>query len=73
MTPDNFSTHSLGPRDQLEAWREWFEPVLEVLPKHATSDEFTAETHMWKLGGLAMATSRHKHPSRLRPTQTPQR
>jgi hypothetical protein len=55
MTPDNFSTHSLSPRDQLEAWREWFEPVLDVLPKHATGDEFTAEMHMWRLGGLAMS------------------
>ena len=55
MTPDNFSTHSLIPRDQLEAWREWFEPVLDVLPKHATGDEFTAEMRMWKLGGLAMS------------------
>ena len=55
MTPDNFSTHSLSPGDQLEAWREWFEPVLDVLPKHATGDEFTAEMHMWKLGGLAMS------------------
>jgi hypothetical protein len=55
MTPDNFSTHSLIPRDQFEAWREWFEPVLDVLPKHATGDEFTAEMHMWKLGGLAMS------------------
>ena len=45
MTPDNFSTHSLSPRDQLEAWREWFEPVLEVLPKHAAGDEFPAEIH----------------------------
>jgi AraC-like DNA-binding protein len=55
MTPDNFSTHSLSPRDQLEAWREWFEPVLEVLPKHAAGDEFLAEIHLWKLGGLAMS------------------
>src|SRR6516225_9785983 len=55
MTPDNFSTHSLIPRDQLEAWREWFEPVLDVLPRHAAGDEFTAEMRMWKLGGLAMS------------------
>jgi hypothetical protein len=54
-TPENFSTHSLSPRDQLEACREWFEPVLDVLPMHAAGDEFTAEMHMWKLGGLAMS------------------
>ena len=56
MTPDTFATQSLRPRDQLGAWREWFEPVLDVLPKHAPGDdEFTAEVHMWKLGGLAMS------------------
>src|SRR5215831_1364211 len=55
MTPDTFATQSLQPRDQLGAWRKWFEPVLDVLPKHAPGDEFTAEVHMWKLGGLAMS------------------
>ena len=55
MTPDTFATESLQPRDQLGAWREWFEPVLDVLPKHAPGDEFTAEMHLWKLGGLAMS------------------
>jgi len=55
MTPDTFATQSLQPRDQLGAWREWFEPVLDVLPKHAPGDEFTAEMHIWKLGGLAMS------------------
>jgi hypothetical protein len=55
MTPDTFATQSLPPRDQLEAWLEWFEPVLDVLPKHAAGDEFPAEIHLWKLGGLAMS------------------
>ena len=55
MIPDSFATHSLRPRDQFEAWREWFEPVLDVLPKHPTGDEFPAEMHMWKMGGLAVS------------------
>jgi hypothetical protein len=54
MRPEIFATQSLSPRDQFEAWREWYHPVLEVLPKQATDDEFPAEEHMWKLGGLAM-------------------
>jgi AraC-like DNA-binding protein len=55
MTPDNFTTQPLRPRDQLEAWREWYDPILNVLPKHPIGDEFRAEIHMWKLGGLAMS------------------
>jgi hypothetical protein len=46
MRPEIFATQSFSPRDQFEAWREWYRPVLEVLPKQATDDEFPAETHM---------------------------
>ena len=55
MTPDNFSTHSLSPRDQFEAWREWHQPVLDFLPQQSTTYGFPAEVHIWKLGGLAMS------------------
>jgi hypothetical protein len=52
MTPDNFATQSLPPRDQLEAWREWHRPVLDFLPQQSTRYGFLAEVHLWKLGGL---------------------
>ncbi len=55
MTPDIFATQSLRPRDQLEAWRQWYQPVLDILPQHLTGDEFPANIHVWKLGGLAMS------------------
>jgi AraC-like DNA-binding protein len=55
MTPDIFATQPLRPRDQFEAWREWYWPVFDVVPKHAPGGEFPAETHLWKLGGLAMS------------------
>ncbi len=55
MTPESFSTRSLGPRDQLEAWREWFLPVLDIVPKQPHDSGFLAETHLWGLGGLAMS------------------
>ena len=54
MTPDTFATQSLPPRDQLEAWREWHQPVLDFLPQQSTRYGFLAEVHLWKLGGLAM-------------------
>ncbi len=55
MTPDAFTTRSLHPRDQLEAWHEWYRPVLELVPKHPTDVKFPAEIQLWKLGGLALS------------------
>jgi AraC-like DNA-binding protein len=55
MTPDIFATQTFRPRDQAELWQEWFQPVLDVLPQNPTADEFPAEIHLWKLGGLAMS------------------
>ena len=55
MTPDSYSTRPLPPRDQLEAWREWYRPVLDLVPKGPVDDGFPAESHLWKLGGLALA------------------
>src|SRR6516162_7754900 len=55
MTPDIFATQPLRPRDQFEAWREWYWPVFDVVPKHAPGGEFPAETRLWNLGGFAMS------------------
>jgi AraC-like DNA-binding protein len=55
MTPDTFATQLLAPRDQFEAWREWCQPVLDVIPKHPAGDGFLAENHTWKLAGLAVS------------------
>jgi AraC-like DNA-binding protein len=54
MIPDSFATHSLRPRAQLEAWREWYTPVFDVIPKHPTGEGFPAETDIWTLGGFAV-------------------
>jgi AraC-like DNA-binding protein len=61
MKPDSFATQALRPRDQVEAWRQWYAPVFDVVPKHATGDGFAAEIHLWTLGGLAV--SRTSAPS----------
>jgi AraC-like DNA-binding protein len=55
LTPNSFATRVLRPRDQFEAWREWHQPVLDFLPKQSTKYGFSAEVHLWKLGGLAMS------------------
>jgi hypothetical protein len=46
MTPETFATPPLRMRDQLEAWREWYHPVLEIQPKQATGEPFQAEIHI---------------------------
>lgn len=55
MKPDRFATQSLDPRDQFEAWREWYGPVFDVISKQSVDDEFPAEVRLWRLGGLAMS------------------
>ena len=52
--PDIFSTRALRPRDQFEAWREWYSSVLDVVPKDPIDDGFAGEIRLWNLGGLAM-------------------
>ncbi len=62
MTPETFTTQSLRPRGQFEAWQSWYQPVFDVLPKQPEDHAgFLAEIRMWKLGGLAM--SRTSAPS----------
>jgi AraC-like DNA-binding protein len=62
MTPDTFATRALRPRDQLEAWRAWFQPVLDVVPKHPTGEGFPAATELWNLGGMAVSRTTSSLP-----------
>jgi AraC-like DNA-binding protein len=55
MTPETFTTRPLRPHDQFEAWREWYLPVIDVIPKQRADSGFLAEIQMWKLGGLALS------------------
>lgn len=55
MTPLSFSTRTLPPRDQLDAWRAWFTPVFDVEPGPASDGGFLAENRLWTLPGLAMS------------------
>jgi hypothetical protein len=55
MTPDIFSTEALRPRDQFEAWREWYSSVFEVMPKDPMAHGFPGETRLWTLDGLIMS------------------
>jgi len=63
MIPASFATQALRPRDQLEAWRDWYSPTFDVVPKRPTGDGFPAEIYLWTLPGLAV--SRTSAPSVL--------
>jgi AraC-like DNA-binding protein len=70
MTPDTFATRSVRTQDQLEAWREWYRPLLEVMPRHSTGDGFAAETELWKLGGWALSRTASALPVHVARTRT---
>jgi AraC-like DNA-binding protein len=70
MTPETFTTRSVPPRDQLQAWRDWYQPVLDVAPKHPTDDGFPAEIQLWKLGGLAMSRTASSLPAYVTRTKS---
>ncbi|MBV9378090.1 MAG: helix-turn-helix domain-containing protein [Alphaproteobacteria bacterium] len=55
MNPTTFTTRPLSSQDQFEAWREWYKPVFDVVAEPSSNGEFTAETHLWMLDGLAMS------------------
>src|SRR5215471_20240342 len=55
MKPDIFAPRALSPRDQFEAWREWYSSVFEVIPTDPISDGFPGEIRLWNLGGLAIS------------------
>lgn len=62
MTPEIFTTQLLRPGDQLEAWREWYQPVLDIVATQPTGDGFPARTQIWKLGGLAASRTNSSLP-----------
>ena len=69
MTPDRFATRSVRTQDQLEAWREWYRPLLEVVRRHQTGEGFPAETELWKLGGWALSRTASALPVHVERTE----
>ncbi len=55
MTQNVFATRSLEPRDQYEAWREHFQPIIEVMPGQQADSGFAAVNEIWRLGELAVS------------------
>ena len=55
MEAEVFSTQSLNPPDQLDAWREWYSPVFDLVPIGNIGERFSAKIRMWKFDGLAMS------------------
>ncbi len=55
MTPETFSTHSLPAKEQLDAWRGWFDAVFDVMPRQSVEECFRAESQLWTLDGCAIS------------------
>lgn len=55
MTPATFATQNLRPRDQLQAWQEWFAPVFDISPMEQAEDGFSAKNIVWSLGDISIS------------------
>jgi AraC-like DNA-binding protein len=55
MTPETFTTSSMPQRHQYEAWREWFRPVFDVIPRDSGPNCFVASNVAWKLDDLVVS------------------
>lgn len=55
MNSEGFSTRTLPPRDQFDAWRGWFHPAFESLPRQPPEEGFIAETRVSTLDGFGLS------------------
>jgi AraC-like DNA-binding protein len=60
VMPVSFSTSGLRGQDRLDAWRSFYDPVLDVVTNRPPG-EFGAKTQLWTLGSFAL--SRTTSPS----------
>jgi AraC-like DNA-binding protein len=54
MIPASFSTSGLRGQDQFDAWRSFYGPVFEIVPKQPAV-AFDAKLNLWALGSFAMS------------------
>jgi AraC-like DNA-binding protein len=54
MTLVSFSTSGLRRQDRLDAWRSFYQPVLDVVINQSAGG-FDAKTHLWTLGSFALS------------------
>lgn len=50
-----FSTEMIQPRDQRNAWSEWFQPVFDVVPDDVEKPGFVGQYKIWKMGNVSLA------------------
>ena len=55
MTPVSFATQELHPRDQLQAWREWFAALFDLVAAEPATEEFSARNSVWDLGDISIS------------------
>jgi hypothetical protein len=55
VTPATFATQDLRPREQLQAWQDWFAPVFDISPMEQAGDGFCAKNIVWSLGDISIS------------------
>lgn len=54
--PVVFSTNAPNASDGLDAWREWFHPILDISPARTEGGQFHSENKVWDIGGLLLSS-----------------
>jgi AraC-like DNA-binding protein len=55
MTPAMFTTRSLPPAEQFEAWRGWYASVFDMMARQTTAEGFRGKAVTWILDGFAFS------------------
>jgi AraC-like DNA-binding protein len=55
MDPEKFTTHSLLPSKQLEAWRSWYGSVFDTTSLQRADKGFGATNLTWRLDGIVFS------------------
>ena len=55
MTPREFDTRSFPASEQFEAWRSWYGPVFDSVPRRPVECGFPATHLTWTLDGLVVS------------------
>ncbi|MPZ34539.1 MAG: helix-turn-helix domain-containing protein [Rhodospirillales bacterium] len=55
MTPAMFTTRSLPPAEQFEAWRGWYASVFEMMTRQPTAEGFRGKAVTWILNGFGLS------------------
>jgi hypothetical protein len=55
MEPETFTTSHMPATQQFDAWMNWLDGVVDVVPDSSPPDGFPAENQTWEIGGCIVS------------------